>query len=69
MSLDHADDGTPGSRSEPHCSGKTPIADRHGERLSSTRSSLTGADTGNGVSTGDLVRRAAKRKTLYVITC
>ena len=47
----------------------TPIARRR-ERFSPTRFSLTGADSSDGTPVGRLVRRAAKRKTLYVrATC
>jgi hypothetical protein len=38
-----------------------------GPRLSPTRFSLTGADSDAGASVAEPVRRAAKRKTLYVI--
>ena len=40
---------------------------RRGQRLSPTRFSLTGADSDSGASVAEPVRRAAKRKTLYVI--
>jgi hypothetical protein len=40
-----------------------------GERFSPIRFSLTGADSNFGVLAAKHVRRAAKRKTLFIPTC
>jgi hypothetical protein len=40
-----------------------------GERFSPIRFSLTGADSNFGILAEKHVRRAAKRKTLFIITC
>ena len=48
-----------------HSHGRT----RQGERFSPTGFSLTGANSENGINVVRSVRRAAKRKTLRVITC
>src|SRR5437868_14737168 len=45
----------------------TPITLATGERFSPTRFSLTGAHSTRGIHPQSPVRRAAKRKTLYVI--
>ena len=46
----------------------TPITLATGERFSPTRFSLTGAHSTRGIHPQRPARRAAKRKTLYVIT-
>jgi hypothetical protein len=50
------------------CQGSTPIAPRPCQRFSPIRFYLTGAPPNSGANACDLLRRAAKAKTLF-ITC